>query len=146
MSDDFKPTVWMLPACIDAYAYNEPLGQFRLLKNPPIGAQLVVTLEDHERAVAAAVAKERERFRGLLEAIEHALRMGFAAAEVLDENSPIRDGIRSELALIDGECVSDCSRLTQREHIASDRCWRNPVRESTDPDTGVSVYLHRDPH
>ena len=73
MSDDFKPTVWMLPACIDAYAYKEPLGQFRLLQNPPIGAQLMVTLEDHERAVAEAVAKERERCAMALDALRELL-------------------------------------------------------------------------
>lgn len=33
-----------------------------------------------------------------LQAIEHALRMGFSPAEVLDENSPIRDGIRAAIA------------------------------------------------
>ncbi len=32
-----------------------------------------------------------------LEAIEHALRMGFQAADILDENSPIRDGIRQAI-------------------------------------------------
>lgn len=34
----------------------------------------------------------------VLEAIEHALRMGFAPADILDENSPIRDGIRTALS------------------------------------------------
>ena len=51
-------------------------------------------------------AKDAEKFgaklggtmREALEAIEHALKMGFSPAEVLDENSPIRDGIRSALA------------------------------------------------
>lgn len=38
-----------------------------------------------------------------LEAIEHALKMGFPASEILDENSPIRDGIRAAIAKAKGE-------------------------------------------
>lgn len=45
-----------------------------------------------------------------------------------------------------GECLDDCMRLPQREHIASDRCWCDPVKESTDAETGISVWLHRMMH
>jgi hypothetical protein len=38
-----------------------------------------------------------------LEAIEHALRMNFSAGTVLDENSPIREGIRAAIALATGD-------------------------------------------
>jgi len=38
-----------------------------------------------------------EQMREVLEAIELALRMNIPAAEILDENSPIRDGIRAAL-------------------------------------------------
>jgi hypothetical protein len=29
------------------------------------------------------------------------------------------------------------------EHIASETCWCEPELDYTDPDTGVSVYVHR---
>lgn len=43
-------------------------------------------------------AKLGDGMRETLQAIEAALRMGFSPAEVLDENSPIRDAIRAHVA------------------------------------------------
>ena len=45
-----------------------------------------------------------------------------------------------------GECLSDCTRVTQREHVASANCWCGPAKEHTDEETGVSVWLHRMTH
>lgn len=39
-----------------------------------------------------------QKMREALQAIEQALQMGFSPSDVLDENSPIRDGIREALA------------------------------------------------
>lgn len=32
-----------------------------------------------------------------------------------------------------------------REHIADADCWCIPIIDYTDPETGVSVYIHRNP-
>jgi hypothetical protein len=45
-----------------------------------------------------------------------------------------------------GECLSDCARVPQREHIASEHCWCQPTIEHTDEETGISVWLHRMAH
>ena len=36
--------------------------------------------------------------------------------------------------------------LRQPEHIASARCWCNPIKDYTDPETGRTVWLHRMVH
>jgi len=33
--------------------------------------------------------------------------------------------------------------LPEPEHIDSETCWCKPELDYTDPDTGVSVYVHR---
>lgn len=35
-------------------------------------------------------------------------------------------------------------QLTKREHEASADCWCEPEIDYTDPDTGISVYVHKD--
>jgi len=42
-----------------------------------------------------------------------------------------------------GACLSDCARIPQREHVASEHCWCEPIKEITDSETGISVWLHR---
>lgn len=45
-----------------------------------------------------------------------------------------------------GACLSDCQRIRQPEHIASAKCWCNPTKDYTDPETGRTVWLHRMVH
>jgi hypothetical protein len=69
--------------------------------------------------------------RGILQAIERALKAGESPAMILDENSPIRDGIRTAIANATGVTSSDC--------------WCGPEVDYVDPVTGVKVYVHRAP-
>lgn len=55
------------------------------------------TAKAHIEGLCNLLEATQRRLREPLEAIEHALKMGFPASEVLDENSPIRDGIRAAL-------------------------------------------------
>lgn len=57
----------------------------------------VVVCHGKAATIAANADTEIRRLREVLEAINGALNMGFAAAEVLDENSPIRDAMRAAL-------------------------------------------------
>lgn len=67
------------------------------------------------------MSKEREA----LEAIEHALRMGFSPATVLDENSPIRDGIRAALASPAAEPVQ--ALTDERIDTVTDAQWGQQI-------------------
>jgi len=54
----------------------------------------------------------------------------------------IQPGLLKEL----GYTVEDVVKMVEehiREHIASETCWCKPELDYTDPDTGVSVYVHR---
>lgn len=55
-----------------------------------------------QRANARLIAVSPAMF-DVLQAIEHALRTGISAAQVLDENSPIRDAMRDAIAKATGE-------------------------------------------
>lgn len=44
-----------------------------------------------------------------------------------------------------GKCVAEgCGGPLKREHEASAECWCGPGIDYTDPETGVSVYVHKD--
>ena len=66
-----------------------------------------------------------EQMREALEAIELALRMNIPAAEILDENSPIRDGIRAALTALDPDALSQAARdvLAERQRQISAEGW-----------------------
>jgi hypothetical protein len=54
----------------------------------------------------------------------------------------IQPGLLKEL----GYTVEDVVKMVEehiREHIDSETCWCKPEVDYTDPDTGVSVYVHR---
>lgn len=57
--------VWMLAMNSKLYRYTDDSGSIVWAENPQVGARKVVLLADHERAVAEAVAKERERCAAL---------------------------------------------------------------------------------
>lgn len=61
--------------------------------------------QDHLIGAAEQTVSDWERVHsaiGILEAIELGLQRGYTPAELLDENSPIRDRIRAVLALPPG--------------------------------------------
>ena len=39
--------------------------------------------------------------------------------------------------------VATKAKPKEPEHIDSETCWCKPALDYTDPDTGVSVYVHR---
>jgi len=51
----------------------------------------------------AAVARGKPDMLDILQTIELGLRRGYSAAELLDENSPVRDRIRAAIAKATGE-------------------------------------------
>ncbi len=69
-------------------------------------------------------------------------------AEVIETNSSkptkllIQPGLLKELGLTVKDVVKMIEEHT-REHIDSETCWCKPELDYTDPDTGVSVYVHR---
>ena len=96
----FKKRVYVCSDCGDVLRKTFVCRAYRSQFSEGGALACATELDQMEAAWNAAGKAERERFRELLEAIENALKMGFAAAEVLDDNSPIRDGIRSELKLL----------------------------------------------
>jgi hypothetical protein len=54
----------------------------------------------------------------------------------------VQPGLLKELGLTVKDVVKMIEEHT-REHIDSETCWCKPELDYTDPDTGVSVYVHR---
>jgi hypothetical protein len=54
----------------------------------------------------------------------------------------LQPGLLKELGLTVKDVVKMIEEHT-REHIDSETCWCEPELDYTDPDTGVSVYVHR---
>ena len=54
----------------------------------------------------------------------------------------VQPGLLKELGLTVKDVVKMIEEHT-REHIDSENCWCEPELDYTDPDTGVSVYVHR---
>lgn len=75
-------------------------------------ANCLVTTDAELAANARLIAAAPELLEAL-QSIEHALRMGFSAATVLDENSPIRDGIRAAIAKAVGDIEANPAKEQQ---------------------------------
>ena len=66
--------------------------------------------------------------------------MSYDWGRTMNEDKP---AILSEESLEKAKMVEEYIREHIRKHIASETCWCKPELDYTDPDTGVSVYVHR---
>jgi len=66
--------------------------------------------------------------------------LGVTAPECEDCHAP------AGTVCADMDCPSKRAKGGKLEHVPFANCWCEPAAEYTDPDTGATVWLHRDVH